>query len=70
MCLFHFKYAFAVSMKLLSEEIQEEEVQEYKEMLKFNIPYFELNTGSTDLLLSNGEKIKLLYRNTSRKSRV
>ena len=39
-CLFHFKYAFAVSMKLLSEELQEEEVLEYKELLKFNIPYF------------------------------
>lgn len=63
-CLFHFKYAFAVSMKLLSEEIQEEEVQEYKEMLKFNIPYFELNTNSTDLLLSNGEKIKNYFIET------
>lgn len=63
-CLFHFKYAFAVSMKLLSEEIQEEEVLEYKELLKFNIPYFELDTDSTDLLLFDDKRIKNYFIET------
>lgn len=59
-CLFDFNYAFAVSARLYSsdnEEIQREELFEQEELLKFNIPYFEVKADSKNLILSDGNYI-------------
>lgn len=59
-CLFDSSYAFALSTKVFDmtdSVIKQEELFEQEELLKFDIPYFEIEANSKDLILSEERKI-------------
>lgn len=63
-CLFDSNYAFAVTARMYNsndEEISGEELFEQKELLRFNIPYFEVAVDSKNLILSNCDRIHVFF---------
>lgn len=60
-CLNNFEIAFATSARILtfdSTNILTEELEEQREILNLNIPYFEISVSSNDLILSSNKVIK------------
>lgn len=60
-CLNDFRYAYAVSSKILNfkeTEVLQEEIVEQKEMLNRNIPYFEVEVMGKDLVIDTNNSIK------------
>lgn len=60
-CLFNFKYAFSVASKIINcmdSNVSDEELFELRELLKFNIPYFEIEANSSNLILSSNYVLK------------
>ncbi|WP_019775339.1 DUF4135 domain-containing protein [Streptococcus sobrinus] len=66
-CLYNPNYAFSLTTKLYgldSSQVKEEELFEQEELLRFNIPYFEVKTNSRDLILSEKRKINNYFIET------
>lgn len=63
-CFYDFRYAFAVSSKILNNYQgmpEPEEISEQAEILNFNIPYFEIRANSKDLIISSNEIIEKFF---------
>ncbi|MEX2804385.1 type 2 lanthipeptide synthetase LanM [Streptococcus sp. H31] len=66
-CLFDSTYAFAISTRLYEtgeSEAKDEELFEQEELLRFNIPYFEVKADSKDLILSHQRILKDFFIET------
>lgn len=63
-CFYDFRYAFAISSKILNNFQgipRPEEISEQAEMLSFNIPYFEIRANSKDLIISYSKVIENFF---------